>query len=114
MGEKATKVNRIKDEYRRISKHFKRLPKNQREFIEPLLGNMAFMKVTLEDLQDEINENGCVEIYQNGRNQSGQKASGAIQSYNALIKNYNAISERIEKLLPHDTESSKLEKMMDD
>ena len=49
------------------------------------------MKVTLEDLQEAINENGVTEEYQNGANQRGIKQSATLQSYNALIKNYASV-----------------------
>lgn len=66
----------------------------------PLLQNAAFMKVTLEDLQEVINANGVTEEYQNGANQKGVKQSAALQSYNSLIKNYGNVIKMLSNLLP--------------
>ena len=58
------------------------------------------MRVTLEDLQEAINENGVTEEYQNGANQRGIKQSATLQSYNALIKNYASVIRTLSQLLP--------------
>lgn len=58
------------------------------------------MKVTLDDLQEYIAENGVIDYYQNGANQSGLKPSAALQSYNSLIKNYSATVKSLCFYLP--------------
>ena len=68
--------------------------------ITPILQNAAFMRVTLEDLQQLILEEGVVDEYQNGENQHGKKQSAALQSYNALVKNYAAVSKTLTQMLP--------------
>ena len=72
------------------------------------------MKVTLEDLQEAINENGCSEQYKNGANQYGKKASADVQAYNAMIKNYTNVLDKLDKLLPPEREKSKLEEFMNE
>ena len=70
-----TKDQRISEEYARMKDLFAAMAENELRFCDPLLQNAAFMKVTLEDLQQAINENGVTDQYQNGANQSGTKAS---------------------------------------
>ena len=94
------KEKRINEELKRISVFFEDVDKNQRAIVSPLLQNAAFMKVTLEDLQEAINENGVTEEYQNGANQRGIKQSATLQSYNALIKNYASVIKTLSQLLP--------------
>ena len=72
MGSRSKK-KRIQAELDRISIVFEKVPEKERSVIDPLLQNYAFMKVTLEDLQEEIIRDGVSETYQNGANQSGQK-----------------------------------------
>ena len=55
---------------------------------------------------------GATESYQNGANQKGQKASAELQAYTALIKQYNTISERLEKMLPAEAAKSKLAEIL--
>ena len=54
----------------------------------------------LDDLAQEIKENGFIETYQNGNNQFGTKESTASKSYNSLLKNYNAIIRTLLSILP--------------
>ena len=77
------------------------MPDSKKAIVFPLLQNLAFMKITLDDLQQSINENG--------ENQYGRKAAADLQAYNSLIKNYNAVSDRLEKLLPPEKKQSRLE-----
>lgn len=96
------KEERIQKELDRISKVFESVPDNERTVIDPLLQNCAFMKVTLEDLQEEINRDGVSESYQNGANQSGQKENSRLKSYNRLIKNFESVTKTVMKYLPED------------
>lgn len=92
--------NRISEEFQRISIYFENLPENKKSVVIPLIQNAAFMRVTLDDLQKIIAEQGPVEAYQNGKEQFGMKQSAALQSYNALVKNYAAVVKTLFSLLP--------------
>ena len=111
---KMTKETRIKQELMRLAEIYRDLPENKRALVTPLLENAAFMKITLEDLQASINRNGCSDEYKNGENQYGKKAAADLQAYNSLIKNYNTISDRLEKLLPPEQRESRLEALRDE
>lgn len=95
-----TKEKRIKAELNRIKEKFSDADANQKAIVAPLMQNAAFMKVTLEDLQEIINLEGVTDSYQNGANQYGVKQSATLQSYNSLIKNYTAVIKALSKLLP--------------
>ncbi len=109
-----SKDQRIRQEYERMKELFAALPENELRFCDPLLQNAAFMKVTLEDLQDSINRNGVTDDYQNGANQSGTKASADLQAYNSLAKVYNALMDKLSAKLPKEVRKSKLAAMMDE
>jgi len=98
------KDKRIKKEIVKLRKLSKDLDEDKKKAVEKLIENIAFMSVTLEDLQVEINKNGVVESYQNGENQSGKKQSSALQSYNALIKNYTSCLTQLLNQLPDDAQ----------
>lgn len=109
-----TKDQRISDEYVRMKELFSAMPANELMFCDPLLQNAAFMKVTLEDLQQAINENGVTDQYQNGANQSGTKASADLQAYNSLAKVYNALMEKLSNRLPKMIKQSRLAALRDE
>ena len=92
--------NRIKEEIKRISVFFEELPENELSIISPLIQNAAFMRVTLEDLQETIARDGPVDHYQNGANQSGTKQSAALQGYIALQKTYLQTAKSLAEYLP--------------
>ena len=87
-------------ELKSLEKLFSTLPANEREFIQPLLENAAFMRVTLDELQNEIRENGAIDSYQNGANQHGVKISANIQAYNQMMKTYHSVMEKLLARLP--------------
>ena len=109
-----TKDQRIRKEYTRMKKMFAQLPENEKKFCDPLLQNAAFMFATLQDLQLAINLNGVTDVYQNGANQSGTKASADLQAYNSLAKVYNALMDKLSAKLPKEIKKSKLAAMMDE
>lgn len=104
-----TKEERISEELKRISDLFPDLDSKQRSAIMPLIQNAAFMKVSLEDLQEIINRDGVTEVYQNGANQYGVKQSAAVQSYNVMIKNYAAAIKTISSMIPPDRQPTESE-----
>ena len=108
------KEERIKRELSRLTRIYKVLPKHKLAIVTPLLENAAFMRITLEDLQASINENGCSDEYKNGENQYGKKAAADLQAYNSLIKNYNMVSDRLEKLLPPEQRQGRLGALRDE
>lgn len=95
-----TKEKRIDEELKRISVWFSDMDENERAVIDPIMQNSAFMKVTLDDLQEIINREGVIDHYQNGANQYGLKPSATLQSYNSLVKNYAAVNKTLFSLLP--------------
>ena len=99
-------TQRIYNEKNRIFQYFTEIDGNQRAIITPLIQNAAFMKVTLENLQERINAEGVTDTYQNGANQSGVKQSASLQSYNALIKNYASVIKTLSQLLPPEVKQS--------
>ena len=108
----STREARIKRENTRLRKLFADLPPNELAFVTPLLKNMAFMVVTLEDLQEEINQTGTVDEYQNGAAQYGKKASATIQAYNAILKNFLSATDKLIARLPKEQRKSALAELM--
>lgn len=95
-----SKEKRIEEEYSRLSTLFRAADTNRIAVLDPLFRNCAFMRVTLDDLQKVINEEGVIDHYQNGQNQYGQKQSAALQSYNSLTKSYAALNKTLRAYLP--------------
>lgn len=103
----------IKRELARMRKIFANLPENEQKFIEPMLQNAAFMKVMLEELQEQVAEYGCIDEYTNGKDQGGRKISAELSAYNTTVKNYNTVMVRLIERLPKDEKKSAMLEMME-
>ena len=96
-----SKEKRIRAEIDRISVFFEDVKEPQKAVVEPLIKDAAFMRVSLDDLEKQIQEEGFVDEYQNGKGQSGKKQSAAVQAYNSLFKTYSATTALLFKKLPY-------------
>ncbi|MCM3600640.1 hypothetical protein M3175_07845 [Robertmurraya korlensis] len=103
---KIEKLKRIKREISRLNQLFKNLEPKKKKAVESLIKNAAFMAITLEDLQDDININGTTEEYQNGANQKGIKKSSSVEVYNTMIKNHVQVMKALTDLLPKEEPKS--------
>lgn len=91
---------KIEEEIARLTKLLSDVDSKSKKIVESLIRNAAFMAVTLEELQETINENGVVSEYQNGENQWGTKKSPEVEIYNVMIKNHSAIMKQLTDLRP--------------
>lgn len=98
--EQLEKEKQIKREESRLKRTFKDLSKNTLDTVRPLIKNAAFMAVTLENLQEEINKTGITCSYKNGENQFGTKKTPEVETYNTMIKNYASVIKQLCEFLP--------------
>lgn len=96
--------NETKKVYNRYKKMFKDSDQKKLETNEDLIKNIAFMTVTLEKLQEEINEKGVIENFSQGK-QNFLRESPALKSYNSTIKNYTSAIKQLNDLLPEGTKN---------
>lgn len=107
-----SKFEKIRKESNRIKKIFKDLDENKKKLVTPLIDKAAFMSVTLDELQEKINDEGCVSEYKNGENQFGTKKSPEVEIYLNMSKNYANIIKQLTELVPASKrKNSKLEEL---
>jgi hypothetical protein len=109
---KPKKTTRIQREKDRLSEIFKDLEPNKLKTCSALIDRAAFITISLQDLEDQLNETGWVETYQNGENQSGMKKAAAADVHISLTKNLNAIVKQLLDLVPPAQKASRLEALM--
>jgi hypothetical protein len=112
MDENAEKLKRIKKERTRLAKIFKDLDDNKKDTCAALLDRAAFITISLQDLEKQLNMTGWVETYQNGENQFGMKKAAAADVHISLTKNLNAIMKQLLELVPPAQKKGKLAEMM--
>ena len=106
------KTTRIKREKERLDQIFSGLEKNKLDTCAALIDRAAFITISLEDMEEQLNETGWVETYQNGESQFGLKKSAAADVHISLTKNLNAIVKQLLDLVPPAQKASRLEAMM--
>lgn len=109
---KASKESRIRKERKRLGAIFADLEENKLNTCRALIDRAAFITVSLEDLEVQLNATGWVEPYQNGENQSGLKKAAAADVHISLTKNLNAIIKQLLDMVPPAQKASRLAEMM--
>ena len=109
---KIKKTTRIQREKDRLFYIFKDLEANKLKTCNALIERAAFITVSLEDLEQQLNKTGWVETYQNGENQSGMKKAAAADVHISLTKNLNTIIKQLLDLVPPAQKASRLEALM--
>lgn len=101
-----TKEELISKEMRKLKKIFRFLDKDRRIIAEKLCKKAAFMDVTLDEMQEQITEEGYVIEGINGNGFKVKMDHPAVKSYNTMIKNYNMVVKQLAELLPEDAEEA--------
>lgn len=76
------------------------LDKNKMAVVNNLIQNAAFMYVTLQELEEYINREGCTSEYKNGENQYGTKKSPEVEIHISMTKNYASVMKQLADLVP--------------
>lgn len=101
-------TERVEAKKTELLETFAGLSEKQMKVAADLIGQAAFMAVTLEDLAASISENGTVEEYTNGANQSGRKISSDAKLYASLIAKYTQIVTKLLKIVPKEQKKNPL------
>ena len=64
-----------------------------------LIDHASFMRVTLQDLEKYINENGVKEDWSNGTNQYGVRECVEVKTYKDMIKNYTMVIKQLSDMI---------------
>jgi len=97
--DKIQKDKLIKAELRKLNKFFKNIPDDKQKIIRGLKEQAAFMYATLVELQEIMNAEGTVELFEQGK-QRMLREHPASKVYNAMIKNYSNVIKQLLDLLP--------------
>lgn len=117
MGEepKRTDEARVRKEFIRLKKIYKNMPPNQFAVTQGLIMQAARLRISLDDLWADIEENGRTEMFsQSAEADPYQRERPAAKQFVAIDKNYQTIMKQLTDLCPASKGKSKLEMMMRD
>lgn len=106
MGKPLDKNKLIKDETEKLNEIFRFLPADKKELCEGLIQNAAFMKATLCELQEEVNEHGAMISCQSGNGFKTIKDNPAQKAYATMISRYISIIDQLASYLPSNKQMS--------
>lgn len=98
-----TKDERISKEERRLKRSYKDLPKDKKQVVDGLIRRAAYMRVTLEDMEVDLDKNGFVEMFtQSEKMEPYERERPVARLYNTMNKNYQNIIKQLSDLLPRE------------
>lgn len=97
--DKKFKEKLIKKEIKELTELFTNIDEEQRNYVNRLINQVAFMSVTLQELQEILNSDGSVELFINGT-QKMLREHPAAKIYNTTIKNYSALIKQLSDVTP--------------
>ena len=96
-----TKDVRIKKEELRLRQIYKNIDEDNKAIIDGLINRAAYMLVTLEDWERDIDENGFIEMFtQSEKTAPYERERPVIRLYNTMNKNYQSIIKQLSDLVP--------------
>ena len=100
MAEQTSLEERIQEEERRLTETFRDLPAKRKAAAQGLVRRAAFMRVSLEDLEEELNTNGFTELFSQGDQEPYLRERPTSKVYCSLNANYQKIIKQLTELLP--------------
>lgn len=105
-----TKDERIKKEERRLKRIYKNIDKDNKAIIDGLIQRAAYMRVTLEDWEEDIIENGVTEMFtQSEKTEPYERERPVARLYNTMNKNYQSLIKQLSDLVPKEAPTKGVE-----
>lgn len=96
---KAKKEEDIKKEIETLKKLLADVDTNKLEIANGLIQSAAFMKTTLAELEETVNAQGVLDLFEQG-DYSYNREHPALKSFNTTIKSYSVVCKQLFDLLP--------------
>jgi len=93
-----TRDERISKEEKRLRQIYKNISKDQKAIIDGLIQRAAYMRVTLEDYEMDLDKKGYVEMFSQSDKTDPYERERPV--YNTMNKNYQSIIKQLTDLVP--------------
>ena len=91
---------------RQFNKILKQVPEDKKPIAMSLIKELTFMAVTLDDLKEQVQEGGTVELFKQG-SQEFLRESPALKAYNTTVQRYSLLYKQLSDLLPKTAQDNK-------
>lgn len=95
-----SKNKRIRKEIKRLRGIFRDMSPGRSGILESLIKRAAFMRINLEDMEEDLDANGFTEYFQQSANVAPYERERPIaKQYATVTKNYQALMKQMSDLL---------------
>lgn len=101
ISEQLERERKIKQEINRIKKLYKDLEKDKVKVVEGLVTEASFMKLTLQELREDLFKNGMTELYENGQ-QVVNRERPETKIYSTMIQRYSNVMKQLIDYMPEE------------
>ena len=101
ISEQLEREKKIKQEINRIKKLYKDLEKDKVKVVEGLVTEASFMKLTLQELREDLFKNGMTELYENGP-QVLNRERPETKIYSTMIQRYSNVMKQLIDYMPEE------------
>ncbi len=103
-----SKPERILKEEKRLRRIYKDISKDNKAIIEGLIQRAAYMRIALEEYENDLNKKGYVELFsQSEKTEPYERERPVARLYNTMNKNYQSIIKQLSDLVPKQEQKSK-------
>lgn len=95
-----TKEQRIKKEKNRLTRIYKNIETKRKDTVKGLIERCAFMRISLEDLEKDLDKNGFTEQFSQGNQKPYARKRPVAEIYNSMSTNYQKAIKQLTDLLP--------------
>ena len=102
-----SKQKRVDSELRKLREITKgAIPDEKRKAVMPLLANLAFLKVKLDDARNDLLYEDIFTEYDNGGGQSGLREHPGFSAYNKLFTTFSRGVKQLTDMMPNGTSAA--------
>lgn len=100
---KLTKAERIKNEKDRLTELYQDIEPRKKDTVSGLIERCAYMRVTLEDFEKDLDENGFTEKFSQGNQTPYDRKRPIAEMYQGMNTNYHKAIKQLTDLLPKES-----------
>lgn len=112
ISEQLEKEKKIKQEINRLKKLYKEFDKDKAKALEGLINNASFIKITLDELREDLLKNGVTELFEQGE-QCFMRERPEYKVYSNFIQRYSQVMKQLIDLLPVEEKKVEEDALMD-
>lgn len=110
--QKLEKEKKIKSEINRLKKIYKDFPKDKVKVLEGLIQEAAFMKISLEEMREDLLTNGLTELFEQG-SQRFDRERPQVKIYTTFMQRYSGVMKQLIDLLPAEQKKEENDKLLE-